>query len=188
MTIRGLPKPGAGKEAIAYVRAAGFAATDELNLAAGCDPDPDPEKWAGYERFMPEKLFGLDLFTLQSTGPRRASFYEAHVEATLVDRTIDKPYATSEQYLERWADLIETRLAKEPNLSGAVKRQVAAYQRAVDGSALAPAADAALRERQELFARFTQRLAEQNTGAKELILRGTRKQLEDAIAPTGRGR
>lgn len=178
-------KPTPGKAAIPYVRAAGFTATDELNLAAGCDPDPDPEKWAGYERFMPERLCGLDLFTLQPTGPRRDSFYAAHVEATLVDRTIDKPYSTSEQYLERWASLIETRLAKEPKLSGAVQRQVAAYQRAVDG--VAPRADdPAFRERQELFARFTRRLTEENPATRALLLSGSRQQLDEAIAPPGR--
>ena len=180
-------KPAAAKGAPADVRAAGFTATDELNLAAGCDPDPDPEKWAGYERFMPESLLGLDLFTLQPAGERRASFYEAHIEATLVDRTIDTPYATSEQYLERWAQLIETRLVKEANVSEPVKRQLVVYQRAVDGGAKIPAADAALRERQELFARFTQRMAEQNSAIKDLLLTGTRQQLDAAITSPGRG-
>jgi hypothetical protein len=41
--------------------AAGFTATDQASLAAGCDPDPDPERWAGYERFLPERLLGFDL-------------------------------------------------------------------------------------------------------------------------------
>jgi hypothetical protein len=166
--VPGWWKPAAAKGAPADVRAAGFTATDEFNLAAGCDPDPDPEKWVGYERFMPESLLGLDLFTLQPAGERRASFYEAHIEATLVDRTIDKPYSTSEQYLERWAHLIETRLATEANLSEAVKRQVAAYQRAVDGGWKIPAADAALRERQELFGRFTQRMADEKPSVRRL--------------------
>ena len=179
-------QPAAAKGAPANVRAAGFTATDELNLAAGCEPDPDPERWAGYERFMPEQLFGIDLFTLQPAGPRRASFYEAHVAATLVDRTIDQPYSTSEQYLERWAHLIETRLVKEANLSAAVKRQVAAYQRAVDGEG-PPAGDPAWRERQELFARFTRRLVEQNPAVKDLLLTGTRGELESAITPARRG-
>jgi len=91
-------------------RAAGFTATDERSLAAGCEADPDPESWAGYERFIPEHLLGMNLFTLDRTGRGLRSFAEAHVAATLVDRTIDKPYSTSEQYLERWANLIETRL------------------------------------------------------------------------------
>jgi hypothetical protein len=182
-----LPKPGATAPApVDYVRAAGFTATDENNLAAGCDPDPDPEKWAGYERFIPENLFGLDLFTLAPAGVRRSSFYEAHVEATLVDRTIDKPYSTSEAYLDRWAALIETKLAKEPNLTAKVKQQVAAYQRAVESGKFT-AKDPAFRERQELFARFTQRLTEQNTAVKELLLAGTRQQLDEASVPPGRG-
>lgn len=184
--VPGWWKPMAAKGAPADVRAAGFTATDEFNLAAGCDPDPDPEKWVGYERFMPESLLGLDLFTLQPAGERRASFYEAHIEATLVDRTIDKPYSTSEQYLERWAHLIETRLAKEANLSEAVKRQVAAYQRTVDGGWKIPAADAALRERQELFGRFTQRMADENPALKNLVFGGSRAQLEAAMAPPAR--
>lgn len=184
--VPGWWQPAAAKGAPAAVRAAGFTATDEVNVAAGCEPDPDPERWAGYERFMPEQLFGIDLFTLQPAGPQRASFYEAHVAATLVDRTIDKPYATSEQYLERWAHLIETRLVKEANLSAAVKRQVAAYQRAVDGEG-PPAGDPAWRERQELFARFTRRLAEQNPAVKDLLLTGTRGELDAAITPARRG-
>ncbi len=188
--VPGWWKPAAAKGAPADVRAAGFTATDELNLAAGCDPDPDPEKWAGYERFMPESLLGLDLFTLQPAGERRASFYEAHVAATLVDRTIDKPYATSEHYLERWAQLIETRLVKEANVSASVKRQLAVYQRAVDGGEKTPAVDAALRERQELFGRFTTRIADENPTLKNLLFAGSRAQLEAAITPpkrAGRG-
>ena len=184
--VPGWWKPAAANGAPADVRAAGFSATDEFNVAAGCEPDPDPEQWAGYERFMPEQLFGIDLFTLQPAGPRRASFYEAHVAATLVDRTIDKPYSTSEQYLERWAHLIETRLATEANLSELVKRQVAAYQRAVDGDGPSPG-DPAWRERQELFARFTRRLVEQNSTVKDLLLTGTRRQLDAAITPPRRG-
>ena len=182
-------KPASAKGAPADVRAAGFSATDEFNLAAGCDPDPDPEKWEGYERFVPENLLGLDLFTLQPAGVQRASFYEAHVAATLVDRTIDKPYATSEQYLERWADLIETRLAKEGNLTDAAKRQVVAYQRAVEGVAT-KSGDPAFRERQELFERFTKRMADENPALKNLLFAGSRAQLEAAIAPpprAGRG-
>ena len=182
-------KPASAKGAPAEVRAAGFSATDEFNLAAGCDPDPDPEKWEGYERFMPENLLGLDLFTLRTGGVERASFFEAHVAATLVDRTIDKPYATSEQYLERWADLIETSLLKEGNLTDAAKRQVVAYQRAVEG--VAPqSGDPEFRERQELFGRYTMRMADENPALKNLLFAGSRSQLEAAITPptrAGRG-
>jgi hypothetical protein len=176
------------KEQPAFPRAAGFTATDELSLASGCDADPDPDKWAGYERFIPESLFGLDLFTLERTGQGMRSFAEAHVAATLVDRTIDKPYSTSEHYLERWANLIETRLAKETNLTEKVKKQVTVYLRTVDGAA-PKASDRAFQQRQTLFRRFTNKLAEQNPAVKSLLRTGTRKELEQAIGPaSGRGR
>ena len=41
-----------------FPRAAGFTATDEFSPAAGCVADPDPDNWAGYERFIPENLLG----------------------------------------------------------------------------------------------------------------------------------
>jgi hypothetical protein len=177
-----LPEWAAPKIQPAFPRAAGFTATDELSPAAGCDPDPNPENWAGYERFLPEKLFGLDLFTLKPNGACLRSFAEAHVPATLEDDTIDKPCSTSEQYLERWATLIETRLAKEPSLTWKIKRQVAAYQRAVDG-AMPRLADPEFAERQEQFDRFIIRLAQQNPAARNLLLNGTRRELERAINP-----
>ena len=138
-----------------FPRAAGFTATDERSLAAGCQADPDPERWVGYERYVPEVLFGMDLFKLEKTDKGLRSFAEAHEAATLVDQTIDKPYSTSEQYLERWASLIETRLAKSTNLTDKVKRAVAAYQRNVDG-ATPKEPDLAFRQRQALFRRFCQ--------------------------------
>jgi hypothetical protein len=177
---------GAKKEQPAFARVAGFTATDERSLAAGCQPDPDAERWAGYERFIPEHLFGMDLFTLEQTGRRLRSFADAHLAATLVDQTIDKPYSTSEQYLERWANLIETRLAKSTNLTDKLKKQVAAYQRTVDGAA-PKELDLAFRERQVTFRRFTQRLVEQNPAVKDLVLAGTRKDLEQAIGTARRG-
>ncbi len=166
----------------AFPRAAGFAATDEFSAAAGCDPAPSADDWVGYERFIPEKLFGMDLFSLQRTDVGLRSFAEAHVAATLVDRTIDNPYSTSEQYLERWANLIETRLAKEPTLTAKAKKSVIDYQRTVDG-ATPKATDRAFRERQTLFRRFIGRLIEQNPAVKDLLLAGTRKELEKAIDP-----
>ena len=162
--------------------AAGYTATDHYSLAAGCDPDPDLDRWAGYERFLPENLLGIDLFTLEPGGVRRDSFHAAHVEATLVDKTIDKPHATSERYLERWATLIETRLAKEADLSPKVKKALAAYQRAVDTGKL-ESRDKALMERQDLFARFTRRLTEQAPPVKALLTDGTRAQLEKTAGP-----
>jgi hypothetical protein len=162
--------------------AAGYTATDHYSFAAGCVPDPDPERWAGYERFLPENLLGIDLFTLQPAGTRRNSFYAAHVEATLEDRTVDKPQATSERYLERWATLIETRLAKAANLSPRVRAAVATYRRAVDTGKVG-ARDAALRERRDLFARFTQRLVEQAPTLKNLLTQGTLAQLGKTAGP-----
>jgi hypothetical protein len=179
-----VPDWAAPKDQPLFPRAAGFTAADEFSPAAGCDPAPSADEWAGYERFFPETLFGTDLFTLERTGAGLQSFAEAHAAATLEDRTIDNPYSTSEQYLERWADLIETRLAKEPNLTAKVKKCVAAYQRTVDG-ATPRAADRAFRERQALFRRFIERLIEQNPVVKDLLLTGTRKELEKAINPEG---
>lgn len=162
--------------------AAGYTATDYYSLAAGCDPDPDPDKWAGYERFVPENLLGLDLFTLEPAGKRRKSFHDAHVEATLVDRTIDKPHSTSERYLERWASLIETKLAKENDLAPAVKDAVARYQRAVDTGRIS-SRDRALNDRRKLFAKYTKRLTEQAPSAKTQILKGSRADLEKLAGP-----
>jgi hypothetical protein len=168
------------KEETVFLRAAGFTATDERSLAAGCQPDPDPDRWVGYERFMPEHLLGMNMFTLERTRSGLRSFADAHVAATLVDQTIDKPYSTSEQYLERWANLIETRLVKSTNLTDKLKKHVAAYQRTVDGAA-PKELDLGFRERQAMFRRFTQRIAEQNPAVKDLVLAGTRKDLEQAI-------
>lgn len=168
-----------------FPRVAGFTAADEYSAAAGCDPAPNSDEWAGYERFVPEKLFGVDMFTLARTGEGLRSFAEAHVAATLVDRTIDNPYSTSEQYLERWANLIESRLLNEPNLTTKVKKGVAAYQRTVNG-ANPKVSDRALEERQALFRRFTERLIEQNPALKDLLLTGRRKDLEAAIEPERR--
>ena len=159
------------------LRAAGFAATDEFSLASGCDPSPDPEMWSGYERYLPENLLGINLFTAERQGNGLRSFAEAHAAATLVDRTIDKPRSTSEQFLERWAALIETHLARESQLTPALKRAVANYQLAVNGRA-PKVADAAFEERQTLFQGFTEKLAAQNDA--EFLLSGTRAELEDA--------
>lgn len=163
-------------------RVAGYTATDEASLAAGCDPDPDPDRWAGYERFLPENLLGLDLFTREPAGVRRDSFAAAHEEAVLVNRTIDKPRSSSEQYLEQWADLIETLLAGEDEVTPEIREHLAAYQRAVDTGEVT-AADAGLRERAAQFARFITRLTEQNGRVKELLLTGTRADLEKTMGP-----
>ena len=166
--------------------AAGYTATDHDSFAAGCDPDPDPERWAGYERFLPEKLLGIDLFTLAPRGARSASFYAAHVEATLADTTIDKPQSTSERYLERWARLIETRLARDASLTPRVKRALARYKHAVDSGKLR-SRDKALGERQAVFARYTRRLAEQAPTVKAVLTAGSRRDLEKTADPPDTG-
>lgn len=163
-----------------FARAAGYTATDERSLAAGCQADPDYLRWAGYERYVPQVLFGWDLFELQRNAKGLRSFAEAHEAATLIDQTIDKPYSTSEQYLERWANLIETRLLRETNnLAPDVKRQLAKYQRTVDG-ATPKELNLLFRQRQAQFRRFTERLAEQTPTNAKLLLTGTRKELEEA--------
>ncbi|MDB6124363.1 MAG: hypothetical protein JWQ71_3356 [Pedosphaera sp.] len=177
-----VPEWAVPKEARTFPPAAGFTATDEFSPASGCDPAPNPDDWAGYERFIPENLLGMDLFTSERTGKGLRSFAEAHTAATLVDSTIDKPYSTSEQYLERWANLIETRLAKEPKLTSTIKKRIATYQRTVDG-ATPKGSDAAFRERQALFQRFIKKLTEQDAAIKKMLLTGTRKELEMVIDP-----
>ncbi len=162
-------------------RAAGFTAVDEASLAAGCDPDPDPDRWAGYERFVPEALLGIGLFDGKRIGPGLPSYAAAHEAAVLVDQTIDKPRSTSEQYLEQWAGLIE-QLAAEPALTPEVQARVAAYQQAVD-TGLAQNADAAFAARREQFSRFITRLTEQNQGAAAMVTTGTRADLEKAMGP-----
>jgi hypothetical protein len=159
------------------LRAAGFAATDEFSLASGCDPSPDPDMWSGYERYLPENLLGINLFTSERQGNGCRSFAEAHAAATLVDRTIDKPRSTSEQYLDRWAHLIETRLARETRLTPVVKQAVAGYQLTVNGRK-PEVADAAFQERQALFQGFIEKLAAQNDA--DFLFTGTRADLEDA--------
>jgi hypothetical protein len=162
------------------LRVAGFTATDEASPAAGCDADPDPERWAGYERFLPEGLLGIDLMTGERKGTGVRSLAEAHEAATLVDGTIDKPRSTSEHYLEAWARLIETRLPTTLSLSMVARDAVAAYERSVNRGEVATM-DEGLRERQVQFGRFTRRLTEQIPAAKTLLLTGTRQQLETAV-------
>ena len=161
--------------------AAGFTAVDEASLAAGCDPDPDPDRWAGYERFVPEALLGIGLFDGQRIGPSLPSYAAAHEAAVLVDQTIDKPRSSSEQYLEQWAGLIE-KLAAEPALTPSAQARVAAYQRAVE-TGLAENPDPAFAARRAQFGRFLTRMTEQNAGAAKMITGGTRVELEKTIGP-----
>jgi hypothetical protein len=166
------------------LRVAGFTATDQASPAAGCDADPDPERWAGYERFLPESLLGIDLMSGAPKGRPTLSLAAAHEVATLVDQTIDKPRATSEHYLDAWARMIETRLKGELRLTEETRRAIESYERAVDRGKIARD-HAPLRERQDQFARFTQRLAEQAPGAKAVLLTGTRQQLQAAANSQG---
>ncbi len=177
-----VPEWAAAKKPPEFPRVAGFTATDEASVAAGCDPDPDPENWSGYERFLPEYLFGLDLFTRKTQRKAMPSFAAAHVAATLADYTIDKPRSTSEQYLERWADLLEGRMARETNLTRKAQRALAAYRRTVDGAA-PKGIDTGFHESQKLYTAYTHRLSEQCPGAKMLLLAGTRSELEAAYKP-----
>lgn len=161
-------------------RIAGFTAVDEASLAAGCMPNPDPDQWAGYERFFPEKLLGIDLFTGRRDGPALDSFRAAHVAATLVDHTIDKPRSTSEQFLAQWAELIETRLAAAPDLTAAAQTARQLYARVVNGGE-AGAGEAALAAKRAEFQEFTAALARQNPAIAKLLLSGTQRELEDAL-------
>ncbi len=179
-----VPAWAAGRPANVSLRIAGFTATDQASVAAGCDPDPDPERWLGYERFLPEALLGRDLMTGETKGRSSPSFAAAHEAATLVDRTIDKPRATSEHYLEAWAKLIETRLAGTLVVTPAVQTAVANFQQAVDTGKIS-ATDPALRERAAQLARFTRQLADDLPAEKNLLLAGTRTQLD--TASRGRG-
>ena len=165
--------------------AAGFTATDQASPAAGCDPAPDPDSWAGYERYVPEALLGYDLFTLAETGPGRRSLAEAHEAATLVDATIDKPRATSEYYLETWARAIE-RIAEDPELTPRVAAAVTAYRWSVDTGRIT-AKSPALREREEQYARFTRRITEQAPSVGPKLVAATRAALEGDM-PAGERR
>jgi hypothetical protein len=173
------PAWAVGNSSALRLPVAGFTATDEASPAAGCDPDPDPDLWAGYERFLPESLFGLDLMSGESKGRAAQSFAEAHDAATRVDRTIDKPRATSEHFLEAWARLIETRLTSATGLSPAVERAVARYRRVVDGEAVR-SSDPRLQRRQAQFVAFTRELVTALPAAGELLSAGTREQLDAA--------
>lgn len=169
-------------ETVPRARIAGFTATTEDSLAAGCNPDPDPEKWLGYERHFPEALLGFDLMTGEKKGAALPSFAAAHEAATLVDRTIDKPFSTAEAWLERYATLIETVLAESPALTPAVRAQVERYHGIVNGEAPG-VTDAAFVAQQRQAERFVAALVEQNPTSAQLLRAGTRAELETAIGP-----
>lgn len=178
--FRTLPTWAARLEAPPLPALAGFTSVDGNSMAAGCDPDPDPDRWSGYERFFPEALLGIDLFDGRKTGPRQSSYAAAHEAAVMVDQTIDTPRSSSEQYLERWAVLIE-RLAAEPTLTRAARSQVEIYRHAVNHG-LAIASDPEFAAMRDRFARFVTRMCEQNQSAASLLQSGTQADLERAIA------
>ena len=173
-------------ETPAPARIAGFTATTEDSLAAGCDPDPDPEKWRGYERLFPEALLGVDLMSGKKLAPALSDFAAAHTAATLLDRTIDKPFRTSEAWLERYATLIETVLAESPALTPAVRAQVERYHRIVNGEAPG-VSDPAFLAQQQQTERFLAALAEQNPSVALVLLAGTRADLTPAPETTSGG-
>src|SRR5581483_11181400 len=172
-----------GRQTGDLVAAAGFTATDEFSLASGCDPSPDPKDWAGYERFFPECLLGSDLLTAQPRNSALRSFADAHAAGTLVDKTIDMPRSTSDQYLECWADTIELSLDKDSNRKPEVRKALIAYRRTVDG--LPPkVSDPAFRARQDQFRQFVENMSSQDQSLAQLLASGTRAQLEKALDPS----
>ena len=160
---------------------AGFTATDDQSFASGCTSDVSADKWAGYERYMPENLTGLDVFTLKPGAlPMRPSLYDAHVQAVLMDQTIDKPRSTSEQYLKDWAQTLE-RMEQAPDLAATVKPALAHFRQVLDGAA-PQTADAALQARAEEFRRYTERMIQANPNLKDLV-HAPQRELEWAIRP-----
>lgn len=162
-------------------RIAGFTATEEAALAAGCSPDPDPDRWAGYERFVPEALVGADLMTNAARPTRARSFAEAHAAATLVDRTIDLPRSSSDQYLERWADWIERALENPADLDPGIVRNLGIYTQVMDGVGTKEIKDPLFQERQALFGRFREALVAQNPATVKLLQGGTKAELLAAL-------
>jgi hypothetical protein len=69
-------------------------------------------------------------------------------------------------------------------LTAVAQQAVIAFERAVNSGRIATG-DEALRERQAQFARFTQTLMQQAPAAQELLLSGTRAQLDAAIRSRG---
>jgi hypothetical protein len=159
--------------------AAGFSATDDHSFASGCTSDVSADHWAGYERYLPESLLGLDLFTLQKgKQPPLHAFYDAHVRAMQVDQTIDKPRSTSEQYLSVWAEAI-ARTAKEPKLADAVKKPLDDFRKTMDGKE-PRVADAAFKARQDEYRRLADGMVEANPKLADLLA-ATEEELQHAI-------
>jgi hypothetical protein len=164
--------------------AAGFTATDDRTVASGCTPDVDSNRWAGYERYLPEQLVGLDLFTLEPSGTKRWSFYDAHVEATKVDQTIDKPRSTSEAYLALWARSIER--MKEDDVTPAVRPHLEAFRKALDGTSPPTSGNADFTARQAQFQSFLDAMTASNASTKDLLT-ASREELQKVMASGSRG-
>lgn len=150
-------------------------------LAAGCQPDPDYLKWIGYERYVPEKLFGWDLFELKPTGKGLSSFAEAHEAATLIDQTIDKPFSTSELYPGALGRPDRSASPARDQQRDATRQARARRLPAHRGRSDPREVDLGFRQRQAQFRHFTERMGEQNPSARKLLLTGTRQELETAI-------
>ena len=165
---------------VAPARMAGFTATTEDSLAAGCVPDPDPENWRGQERHFPEALFGVDIMTGATKGAALPSFAAAHEAAVLVNRTIDKPSSTAEMWLERYATLIEKVVKDSPALTPKARAAAERYERIVEGE-MTGVSDAKWLATERRYARFVEALTEQNFSSAVLLGGGTRAQLEAAI-------
>jgi hypothetical protein len=162
--------------------AAGFTATDDHSFASGCTSDVSANHWAGYERYLPENLLGLDLFTLQpGAESAHRSFQEAHMLAVQADQTIDKPRSTSEQYLALWAQTI-ARIEKEPGLKDSIKQQLLSYHKTLNGQQ-PHLNDAAFNARQNEFARFIQHMIKENPQLADLA-QASEEALQLAIKPT----
>lgn len=163
---------------------AGYTSTDAASVAAGCDPSPDPDTWFGYERFFPEALLGLDLLGPRPPQKPLPSFALAHEAAVLADHTIDRPRSTSEQYLDQWADLLETKIASELLLTPRVREALEAYQLAVDTGRFTAPSDTSW---QETYARFDlniERMVVQNPRVRPLL---TAPRARLAVTAEGRG-
>lgn len=175
----------AWKQSLGTARVAGFTATDEPSLAAGCTPDPDPDRWAGYERYIPEFLVGFDLLDERERKARAFSFAAAHEAATLVDRTIDKPYSTSDQYLERWATWLDT--ADAAKLKPEIARALNTYRAGLEGG-FSPTAiqSVAFAAKRAQFERFTRSLTERHAGMEKLLVAGEFAELSAALGPPER--